>query len=135
MFTTKIKTRFFEADPVGIIFYGNFFQYVHTAYEEFINSLKLKINFFNDYEYALPIIHAKADYKAPVRFGEIITVNIIVTKLKKSSFELSYEILNQKNIIVTKIKTVHVCVYKNNFKKTLLPKELFDSLKDHYSTI
>lgn len=133
MFTTKIKTRFFEADPAGIIFYGNIFKYIHTAYEDFIQSLGLKRDYFNDADFVFPVIHAEADYHSPIKFADLLTINIEITKLKKSSFELCYEIFNNEKIKVATAKTVHVCVSKYNFKKAEVPADVLNKLKRYIS--
>ncbi len=130
MFSTKIKTRFFEADPAGIIFYANIFNYIHSAYEDFIS--KLKLNFFYNSDLIFPILHAEADYHATINFGEILTINIEVTTLKKSSFELNYKIYNSKKVHVASAKTVHVCVSRSNFKKKELPEQLVKKLYKYF---
>ncbi|MEG8946223.1 acyl-CoA thioesterase [Rosettibacter firmus] len=135
MFSTKIKTRFFDADPAGIIFYGNIFKYIHSAYEDFIAGLRLKRNYFLDKDFVLPILHAEADYHLPIKYGETLTINIEVTKLKRSSFELSYKIFNNKKVEVATAKTVHVCVSKNTFKKIEMPDELFNKLNSHLQNL
>ncbi|MEJ5351195.1 MAG: thioesterase family protein [Melioribacteraceae bacterium] len=131
MFATKIKTYFFDADPAGIIFFGNLFKYLHVAYEDFMKSLNMKRNFFFDDNYVLPILHAEADYFLPLKVGDELKIEVHVSKIKKSSFELSYKVYKNKNEIAAAAKTVHVCVSKNNFNKSELPKELYDKLKNH----
>jgi len=131
MFAVKIKTYFFDADPAGIIFYGNLFKYLHSAYEDFMKSLNMKRNYFFDEEYVLPILQTEADYISPIKVGDELTIKIQVSKMKKSSFELSYKIYKQNNDLAATAKTVHVCVTKSNFKKSELPKELNDKLKKH----
>lgn len=131
MFSTKIQAYFFDADPAGIIFYGKIFYYIHAAYENFLKNMKLNKNYFKDENVALPIIHAEADYKSPIKFGELINIQITVTRLKKSSFELHYKIYTNKKDAVATAKTVHVCVDKNYFKKVNLPEDLYKNLEKH----
>lgn len=131
MHTTKLKIYFYDADPAGIMFYANLFKYVHAAYENFIERMNMHKNFFFDSDYLLPILHAEADYLLPVKAGDELKIEVYVSKIKKSSFELSYKIYRHKDEIAATAKTVHVCVSKNKFEKTELPKSFYDKLKEH----
>ncbi len=130
MHTTKIKVFFYDADPAGIIFYSNIFKFAHSAYEEFMRSLKTEKNFFFDRDYVLPIIHTEADYLQPIKPGDELEIKLEVSRLKKFSFELSYTFYNSNKEITAKVKTVHVCVDKKNFKKIEMPEELYRKLND-----
>ena len=129
MFTTNVKVYFYDADPAGIIFYASLFKYVHAAYEDFLRNLHPERNFFFDRDYILPIIHAEADYVKPIRVGEELRIDVVVSALKNSSFEISYKFYKDGNQFTAIAKTVHVCVLKEKFKKIELPKDFFDKLK------
>jgi len=131
MYKKEIKVNFFDTDPGGIIFYANIFRYIHTAYEEFLAHFNTQINFFDDNTYILPIIHTEADYISPIKLHENLQIEIIVTQLKKSSFELCYNISTQNEKLKCRAKTVHVCVDKKTFMKEELPEELHKSLSAH----
>jgi YbgC/YbaW family acyl-CoA thioester hydrolase len=133
MFTTNVKIYFYDADPAGIIFYASLFKYVHAAYEDFMRSLHTERDYFFDKDYVLPIIHAEADYVKPIKVGDELRVDLTVSMLKNSSFELSYKFYKSDNSFTAIAKTVHVCVLKKEFKKIELPKEFFDKLKTNLS--
>lgn len=129
MFSTKVKVYFYDADPAGIIFYASLFKYVHAAYEEFLRNLHTERNYFFDTDYILPIIHAEADYVKPIKVGDELRIDVQVSALKNSSFEISYRFYMNDNQFAAIAKTVHVCVDKNAFKKIELPGEFYEKLK------
>lgn len=129
MFSTKQKVYFYDADPAGIIFYASLFKYVHAAYEDFMRNLHTERNFFFDRDYILPIIHAEADYVKPIKVGEELRIEVVVSALKNSSFELSYKFYKNEDQFTAIAKTVHVCVLKEHFKKIELPQNFYDKLK------
>ena len=129
MFTTKVKVYFYDADPAGIIFYASLFKYVHAAYEDMMRSLHTERDYFFDKEYILPIIHAEADYVKPIKVGDELRIDVLVSLLKNSSFELSYKFYKDDGMFTAIAKTVHVCVLKEEFKKIELPKEFYNKLK------
>lgn len=132
MFTTKVKIYFYDADPAGIIFYASIFKYVHAAYEDFLRSLSTERNFFFDQDYILPIMHAEADFIKPIKVGDELVVELVISMLKKSSFEVTYRFYRNKEFTAL-AKTVHVCVFKEKFEKIELPNELYDKLSYHLS--
>lgn len=132
MFTANVKVYFYDADPAGIIFYASIFKYVHAAYEDFLRSLSTERNFFFDRDYILPIMHAEADYVRPIRVGDELRVEVNVSLLKNSSFEITYRFYKD-NEFTAMAKTVHVCVLKEKFEKIELPKDFYEQLKNHLS--
>lgn len=132
MFTANAKVYFYDADPAGIIFYASVFKYVHAAYEDFLRSLSTERNFFFDRDYILPIMHAEADYVRPIRVGDELRIEVLVSLLKNSSFEITYRFYRD-NQFTAMAKTVHVCVLKEKFEKIELPKDFQEKLKAHLS--
>ncbi len=128
MYQTKIKITFADLDPAGILFYANIFKHAHSAYEEMIENFNLKRNYFFDSELAVPLIHAEADYVKPIKVGELLSVIIVVSTLKNNSYELTYKFYNREDLKAT-VKTVHVFVKKENFKKANIPEELYIKLE------
>jgi len=130
MFTTKSKIYFYDCDPAGIMFFANIFKFAHSAYEDFMKCLETEQNYFLNSNFVLPIIHSEADYLLPLKAGDEVEINVIVSQLKNSSFELSYNVYVSDKT-VAKVKTVHVCVKKEGFIKTELPEDLHNKLKGY----
>ncbi|MCF8412976.1 MAG: thioesterase family protein [Melioribacteraceae bacterium] len=109
------------------MFYGEIYKLAHESYEVFLESLRMKIDYFASNEFVLPIIHSSADYLKPMKTSEVFNCVISVTRLKESSFELTYD-FERDSQIYSSVKTVHVCVSKKEFKKVKMPAELFEGL-------
>ena len=125
--------NFYDCDPAGILFFARLFEVCHSAYENFMNSFNLKSDYWNNDSYAVPIIHTEAKYLLPLRAGDKISVEVTVSKLKKSSFELKYICKNGDEKITNEIKTVHIFVDKKKWEKTDISTEVKDNLAKHLS--
>jgi 1,4-dihydroxy-2-naphthoyl-CoA hydrolase len=134
MLTIKRRINFFECDPAGILFYGNIFFFCHTVYEELIASFNFETNYWQNEEFVTPIINSNAEYIKPFKYGDSITIELVVSDLRNSSFELSYKCLNQSNELCALVKTVHVFVDKKSWKKAELIPEIKDGLTSHLIT-
>ena len=131
MFVYKVKINFFDCDPAGILFYGRIYEVCHSAYEAMVESFSLKENYWNNEDYVVPIISSSAKYRVPLTFNDTVTVEIGVSTLKDSSFELQYTCKNQDGTICVEVKTVHVFVNKITWKKKELSKQIHSGLKKY----
>ena len=134
MITSKKKINFYDCDPAGILFYANIFFFCHSAYEELIASFKFETNYWQNEYFVTPIINTNAEYIKPFKYGDSVNVELVVTDLRNSSFELSYKCLNQSNEVCALVKTVHVFVDKKSWKKVELISEIKDGLTAHLIT-
>ena len=107
------------------MFYGNIFYFCHSAYENLISSFNLDFDYWNNEDFFVPIIHSSADYLKPLKYEDDVVIEINVTQLKESSFELSYNCKNQKRELCANVKTVHVFINKETWKK----KKMDDTIK------
>jgi YbgC/YbaW family acyl-CoA thioester hydrolase len=131
MLTINKKINFYDCDPAGILFYGNIFFFCHSAYEELIASYNLKEEYWLSKKFVVPIFKSSADYLKPIKCSDEIIIELNVTELRKSSFELSYKCKNRLGELCAEVKTVHVFLDKNTWKKKGLIPELREGLKTH----
>ncbi len=131
MFTYERKINFHECDPAGILFFARIFDLCHSAYEEMINGFGLSEDYWNNPEYVVPILHSEAKYRNPLKYGETAKVEISVTVLKDSSFELSYKCRNEKGEDCADVRTVHVFVERSSWKKHPMKDEIKKGLSQH----
>lgn len=128
MHKCAIKTYFFDGDPAGVVFYGNIFKVMHSAYEDMIKKMRLETDYFNSDELAIPILQTEARYKKTIIPGELLTVEISPDNIRESTFELKYMIRNSAQELCVEAKTVHIFTSKKGFKKSSMPKEFKDAL-------
>ena len=131
MFKHKEKINFYDCDPAGILFFARIFNLCHSAYEAMIESFNLEENYFNNNEYVVPILKAESHYHKSLRAGETVNIEIKVTNLKKSSFELTYFCKNDKSEECCIVRTVHVFVNKQTWKKVQMKEVIFKNLSEH----
>ena len=133
MFSIQKKINFYDCDPAGILFFARVYELCHACYEAMIESFKLEENYWSNDSYIVPIIHSEAKYRNPFIYGQIAKVDLRVTNLKTSSFELQYECKNDKGELCTEVKTVHVFIDKNSWKKIPLTEKIKEGLSKHIS--
>ena len=131
MFSVEKRINFYDCDPAGILFFARIYEICHSAYEEMIQSFNLREDYWTNENFVVPILKSEASYHKPIKYGKMITVEIVVGNLRDSSFELNYEIKNDKYEVCTKVKTVHIFVDKNKWKKTEIVEGVKEGLQKY----
>jgi 1,4-dihydroxy-2-naphthoyl-CoA hydrolase len=132
MYKFKKKINFFDCDPAGILFYAGIFKICHAAYEDLINSFNLKTDYWNNENFVIPIIHTEAEFLLPLKPGDNVAVEVSVSQLKDSSFELYYVCRNDDDKVTNEVKTVHIFVDKKKWKKMSIDPEVKRNLSIHH---
>ena len=129
MFIYKTKIKLHETDAAGLLFFSNQFKIVHDAYETLLKKIGFGFaKLIRQKSYFLPIVHAEADYKAPLFVDEEITVQVTIESVGITSFIFAYQIFNEKKKLVGTARTVHVTMDKKTQKKVPLPKDMRDAI-------
>ena len=71
----------------------------------------------------MPIVHAEADYFAPLTVDTEISIHLFLSGIKTTSFTMGYEIY-VKEELVGKASIVHVVIDKETKQKRAIPEEL-----------
>ncbi|GAB1443615.1 hypothetical protein MASR2M39_24570 [Ignavibacteriales bacterium] len=127
MFASEEYVSFSDCDPAGIMFFSRAFEKAHNAYEKFLFENGLG-DYFGKEEIVIPILNACSDFKKPIYAGESITVNVTLAESKENSFSLLFTIITDTGDVAALVKTVHLCVLKENFKKCNIPNDLKNAL-------
>ena len=130
---TQHTVRMYDTDSAQILFFGNQFRLVNDAFEEILHKETIDFySLFTSNDYAFVVVHAESDYLAPSRVGDILDIHTWVSKIGNSSFEVSYELINQKTQIkVGRSKSVHVTITPKTGDKIPLPESLVSKLKKY----
>ena len=91
-FHTRIKVRFGDADPAGLVYYPVIFHYFHIALEEFF-AARCGISYDRlivDERLGFPTVKAEAEFFVPFVYGDEVDVEIFVSKLGRTSAHFEY---------------------------------------------
>ncbi len=130
MFTHATNVKLHQTDAAGLLFFGNYFMLAHDAYQAFVESTGYSFaKILHDTEFLAPIVHAEADYTAPLCVGDKVTVRLKAENIGTTSFTLGYDIIGAHGEETAKVRTVHVWVSRTDMKKRALPNWLKGALE------
>ena len=136
-FTLTRQVEFSETDTAGIVHFSNFFRYMEAAEHAFFRSLGFSIHSRGQSDaLGWPRVHASCDFKAPLRFEDMVEIRLLVRE--KNERSLAYLFVLRKldaaeALEVARGSLVVVCVRRDaangEMKSTPIPREIADKIE------
>ncbi len=124
----RFRVALHDTDAAGVLFFAHLFRHAHDAYERMMEKIGWPIDeLIRARRLALPLVHAEADYRRPMRHGDRIDVSLALKMVDKRRFSLAYVFLAEGHEMATAL-SVHVAVDPATGKSQSLPMRLVDAL-------
>lgn len=131
VFRTKKTLTFKEADPAGIMFFGNIFGFAHDAFEQFIVEAGYTYHgWFGQRDVIIPIRHTEADFKSPFWPGQTYDITVTVASFGETSFKMHY-LFTQNEKLHADVTMVHSVLDGKTHQKMTLPNEMKSRLEPY----
>jgi 4-hydroxybenzoyl-CoA thioesterase len=133
-FRFTMPVRFADVDHAGIVYYPLFFHYFHQAFEEIFRVRMGAAGYLallDDQRIGLPAVHAEADFRHPLKFGDEVTVEVSLDRMGARSLTLRYRALGPKDQICAEGRVTCALINLDTFRPIEAPPELrrlFESL-------
>lgn len=128
-FEYPIQLKLHDTDAAGVMFFGHLFRHAHDAYEALLQQRGLPLRqILEQDEFQLPIVHAEADFLAPIRLGEAIHVRVQITHIGERSFRLRYTFVDDAGQIRARAYSAHACLDARSGETRPLPETLRQTL-------
>lgn len=109
-FTVQRHVQLQEVDAAGVVFFAAYFVMAHQVYEEALRSAGYDLAvLLGEGRHALPMVHAEADYRRALRYGDVVTVTLACASISERSFTLAYRFAVDE-ALVAEIRHVHACL-------------------------
>ena len=123
----KTKVRMHHTDSAGVVFYANLFVMAHDCYESWLEQY-ISLSEILRRNIQIPIVHAEADYRLPLRLSEHVTIELTLAKKQSTSFTLQYTFMNADCQQTAQVQTVHVVIDSHTHQPIKIPSFLQDAL-------
>lgn len=124
-----IRIRYGETDQMGVVYHGNYPQFIEIGRIEWLRSLGVSYKKMEEEGVMLPVVSLSINYKKPVFYDDVISVKTFIKKKPTASIEFEYEITNQAGEIVTTASTVLAFVNMNTKRPMRCPNYILDKLQ------
>lgn len=120
LFTKKRKRIYLrDTDATGVIYFTELQRIALEAFEDHFDLKKM----LSQENFLLPIVHAEADYKVPLRCGDEVEISFTLTP-GISSLTVSYQIM-LRDVLAAAVTIVHVAVDRQTLVSIPLPEMFY----------
>lgn len=126
------RVHLHETDSAGVLFFGQLFTLAHNAYEEWLLNAGLSLRtLLDEGTFAIPLIHASADYHHPIQLHDLLTVTIELIEQGQSSFTLKSAIWTTEGeqSLMGEVTTIHVTTSTESGEAIPLPQTVTEALQ------
>jgi YbgC/YbaW family acyl-CoA thioester hydrolase len=93
-FSTRLRVRFGDADPAGLVYYPVIFHYLHVAMEEFF-AARCGISYprlMTDERIGFPTVNAQAQFFVPLVYGDEAEIEVFISRVGRASVTFEYSV-------------------------------------------
>ena len=125
----SFRIRYSETDQMGVVYHGNYAQYLELARVEWLRSLGISYKSMEEGGIMLPVISLSIKYLKSAKYDDLVTVKVILTKKPAVRIEFDYEMINEAGELLATANTVLVFMDMKRNRPTKCPQILLDKLE------
>lgn len=133
MFAFEHHVRFEDVDAAGIVFFARYLNYCHEAMEAFFAPLEGGYaRLIVDGKVGLPAVQIGVEYKAPLRYGDSVRIEMTVLHIGRSSVRFRYVFVRTRDETEAAV-IEHTCVVSDLtiLKSVAIPPDMRALLDSH----
>jgi acyl-CoA thioester hydrolase len=123
----RLQVRFCETDLMGVVHHGNYFTYCEAARVDWLHKRGVSYDSWVRHGIHLPVVEAKARYKAAAKFDQILDVETTMDSLSRVTVRFRYTIRHERTLIC-EAETLLACV-GDELKLKRIPPDVADVFK------
>ncbi len=125
---TEIRVRYGETDQMGVVYHGNYAQFLEVARVEWLRSIDISYKKMEEDGVMLPVVNLNINFKKPAVYDELISVKTKLREKPGVKIVIDQEIYNQNNDLLTTSEITLVFVNMKSRRPMLCPDELLKKL-------
>jgi acyl-CoA thioester hydrolase len=126
-FAHKLRVRYGECDPQGIVFNANYLLYFDVAFTELWRAALGPWQEMVDRGIDAVVADARISFRAPARFDDELELRAQPTRIGTTSITTQIDVVRKQAVLVTGTLR-HVCVATDTWAKTALPEWIREGL-------
>lgn len=126
--TISFRVRYGETDQMGVVYHGNYAQYLEMGRVEWLRKLGISYKEMEENGIMLPVINLNIKYLKSAYYDHLIFVKTILKKTPSVRIEFDYIITNEKEEVLVEANTVLVFMNVSKKRPIKCPDFILDRL-------
>ncbi|WP_024770516.1 acyl-CoA thioesterase [Aquimarina macrocephali] len=128
---TLLKVRYSETDQMGVVYHGNYAQYLELARIDWLSRLGVSYKSMEENGIMLPVFTLDFKFKKSAFFDDELIVKTSLRKIPTAKITFDFEIFNKDNELLTTASTTLVFVDSKTRKPIPCPSYLLEKIKNY----
>lgn len=125
----SFRVRYGETDQMGIVYHGNYAQYMEMGRIEWLRELGISYKTMEENGIILPVISLSVGFKKSAYYDDEITVETRLVKEPLVKIEFDYVLTNQHREIVATGNTVLAFLNSETRRPIKCPDEILSKIR------
>ena len=126
----QIRVRYGETDQMGVVYHGNYAQYLEIGRIEWLRKLGISYKNMEENGVKLPVVSLSINYKKSAVYDDVINVKTQLKNTPTAKIEFEYEITNQNGEILTLASTTLVFIDMKTNRPIKVPQYVLNAINN-----
>jgi acyl-CoA thioester hydrolase len=132
-FNTQVRVRYAEADPMNVVYYGNYAQYFEVGRVESLRNLGISYKGIEDMGIMLPVVELNIKYLRPAKYDDLLTIKSQIKELPTDHrIIFDQEIYNEEGKLLTIGKVKLYFMDSKLGKRASMPSSMLEKLSTYF---
>ena len=132
-FNTQVRVRYAEADPMNVVYYGNYAQYFEVGRVESLRNLGISYKGIEDMGIILPVVELNIKYLRPAKYDDLLTIKSQIKELPtEHKIIFDQEIYNEEGKLLTIGKVKLYFMDSKLGKRASMPAIMLEKLSTYF---
>ena len=132
-FNTQVRVRYAEADPMNVVYYGNYAQYFEVGRVESLRNLGISYKGIEDMGIMLPVVELNIKYLRPAKYDDLLTIKSQIKELPtEHKIVFDQEIYNEEGKLLTIGKVKLYFMDSKLGKRASMPSSMLEKLSSYF---
>jgi len=124
-----IRIYYEDTDCGGVVYYGNYLKYFERARTQYLEERGVSVAGLMKKGTVFVVVHAEVDYRSSAHYGDLLTVETVVSDMTAASFTFSHVIREGESQRVVVEGSARLAATDGNGKVKRLDKAMVAILK------
>ncbi len=125
---TNVKVRYAETDQMGVVYHGNYAQYLEIARIDWLANIGISYKKMEEEGVMLPVYELKLRFKKSAKFDDDLKIETTLKGKPGVRIEFEYEIFNQHDELLTEAETTLIFMDIARNKPIKCPQYVLEKL-------
>ncbi|HET8753073.1 MAG TPA: thioesterase family protein [Salinimicrobium sp.] len=125
---TYVKVRYAETDQMGVVYHGNYAQYLEIARIDWLQQLGISYKAMEEEGIMLPVYELILRFKKSAKFDDLLKIETFLVEKPSVRIKFHYKIFNEAEELLTEAETTLIFMDMEQNRPIRCPEYIIQKL-------